>query len=100
MGTKILGEYPMLDVVDIVKRWCAKNYYGDAAVTLKIDGCVTTEFLSFYADSMDFEWDSDWWEGSKNIELLGFRILRDLRFYGYPDSCNEDDDGENTDAPQ
>ena len=83
IGIKIEGD-PYKEVADIVEKWCQQNYYSSALVTLSIDGRKTTELLSFNGYLMEFEWDNDWWEGENEIALLGFEMLDNVYFYGYP----------------
>lgn|GEM_PF-6769557 len=83
IGIKIEGD-PYKEVADIVDKWCQQNYYSSALVTLSIDGRKTTELLSLNGYLMEFEWDNDWWEGEKDIVLLGFEMLDNIQFYGYP----------------
>lgn len=81
---KISGDDPYTEVGNIISGWCATHYHGDALVTLSIDGRVTTEYLEFNGNTMDFTWANDWWEGEEHIELIGFRMLGDVMFFGPP----------------
>ncbi len=82
----ITSNDPYTEVGNIVEDWCETHYYGDALVTLFIDGRVTTEYLEFNGDTMQFTWANDWWEGEKDIELIGFRMLGDIMFFGPPNN--------------
>ena len=95
IGIKVKGQDPYTEVSSIVNDWCMMNYYGSAFVTLSLDGRVTTEYLypSFNGNNMEFEWDMDWWEGERNVVLLGFRMRSDVMFYGYPNSEDGDEHG-------
>jgi len=84
IGIRVEGKDPYTEVADIIDGWCKKNYYSSALVTLLIDGRVTTEYLSFNGNDMNFEWETDWWEGEKEVVLIGFRMIDDVAFYGYP----------------
>ena len=93
MLLKCEGDNPYTEIANIIDDWCEKNYYGSALVTLSLDGNVTTEYLSFNGNDMKFEWDSDWWEGERNVVLLGFRMMADVVFYGYPNSKEAESHG-------
>lgn len=55
------------------------NYQPYAIIVfLKIDDCIMQELLM--TDPMgDYVWDMDWWEGEREIELLGFTVLDDMK---------------------
>lgn len=86
IGIKVEEKDPYTEVAKIVDDWCRKNYYGSAFVTLSLDGRVTTEYLSFNGNNMEFEWDTDWREGERDVVLIGFRMRDNVAFYGYPNS--------------
>lgn len=88
MPIKITGDDPYEEVAKIVERWCEKHYYNSALVTLSIDGVETTEYLEFDGSEMTFIWENDWWEGEKEVQLLGFRMLQDLKLYGFPNDAD------------
>lgn len=83
IGIKVQGDNPYTEIANIIDDWCKKNYYESAFVTLSLNGRVTTEYLSFNGN---FEWDMDWWEGERDVVLIGFRMRHDAVFYGYPNS--------------
>lgn len=93
IGIRVEGKDPYTEVANIVEDWCRRNYYGSAFVTLSVGGCVTTEYLSFNGNTMEFEWDMDWWEGEKDVVLIGFRMRADVAFYGYPSGEGGVNDG-------
>lgn len=80
---------PYDSVIFIIDTWCKENYYSSFLVTLKIDGKLTTEYL--YFDTGDpnnpdphWVWETDWWEGEKDVMLVGFANPRDIFIYGSP----------------
>lgn len=85
MPIKITSDDPYEEVAKIIEGWCEKHYYGSALVTLSVDGIETTEYLDFNGNEMTFIWENDWWEGEKDVYLLGFQMLEDLRFVGFPE---------------
>ncbi len=81
---KISGN-PYNEIVRIILAWCELNCYCDFAVTISSDGRIITEFLELAGFSgIEFIWKNDWWEGEKEIYLLGFMPFDDLRIYGIP----------------
>ena len=93
IGIKVQGHNPYAEIANIIDDWCKKNYYESAFVTLSLNGRVITEYLSFNGNSVtgEFEWDMDWWEGERDVILLGFRMRSDAVFYGYPNSKENDE---------
>lgn len=85
MPIKITSDDPYEEVAKIIEGWCEMHYYGSAIVTLSIDRLETTEYLEFNGSEMTFIWENDWWEGEKDVYLLGFQMLKDLRFVGFPE---------------
>lgn len=59
------------------------GWYEDFLATISRDGEEITEIL-FYTSMGEFEWEIDWREGEKDIKLLGFRPISDLKYYGNP----------------
>ena len=70
-------------VLEPIEKWCREHYYGDFLVTISLDGFEITEFLEF--DPNGFIWENDWWEGQKDVKLLGFMPIDDIHIYGSPD---------------
>lgn len=79
-----MSETPYETVSRPIEEWCKENYYTDFLVTIQIDGRETTEVLGFNGDIVDFVWLSDWWEGEKNVKLLGFSPIDDISLHNYP----------------
>ena len=71
---------------DIIDKWAQKNGYTDMIVTLAVDGEVKTEYIApaFRKYGFQWEWEYDWWEGEKEVWLLGFRPLEMIHCFGYP----------------
>ena len=69
------------EVVDIIKE--KSPYYCDYLVSLDIGGDITSEILQFDAPTLDYIWQNDWWEGEKEVILLGFAPTRDIILHGY-----------------
>lgn len=88
-GTSFITPYD--PIVDIIEKWCHDNYYGGFIVTLRIDGELCVEYLFYETGDPDFPaphwvWESDWWEGQKDIELVGFIDIKSVYVSGTPDN--------------
>ena len=83
---KIESGNPYNEIADIVNSWCEKNHYDHFLVTIAVDGEETTEILEFDGGKAEFAWASDWWEGEKDVQLLGFQLIDNIRLYGFPPS--------------
>lgn len=81
---KIVSEDPYTEIANIIDEWCKKNFYDSFVVTISRDGQIITEYLEIDGNSIDFIWENDWWEGEKEIYLLGFMPMLQLRVYGAP----------------
>ena len=78
---KIEGNDPYTEIADgIIKKWCEKYGYTDFLVTILLNGVEFTEFLS--ASDFQFIWENDWWEGEKDVQLLGFVPIASINIYG------------------
>ena len=78
-------------IADAIKKWCQDNYYGNFIVTLRINGELCTEYLIYETGDPDrldphWVWECDWWEGQKDIELVGFLDINSVRVSGTPDN--------------
>ena len=85
MIAKIKSTDPYTEIADIIEEWCLKNYYDRFVVTLQINGETITEWLDWCIE-YGFIWDTDWWEGEKDVVLVGFRPLHQISFDGYPEA--------------
>lgn len=72
---------PYQEVANIVESAC--KYYADHLVTLMIDGRFTSQILLFDAEKGCFVWMNDWYEGEKEVSLIGFAPIEKLRLYGF-----------------
>lgn len=75
---------PYEEIADVISDWCETHGYEDFLVTIDLDGDLITEVLEFDGNKCEFVWSMDWWEGEKNVSLVGFRPIRDIKFYGPP----------------
>ena len=77
-------------VAEIVDAWCVKNGYDDMIVSLAVNGEIKTEYLICNLNIPGgWEWENDWWEGEKDVRLLGFRPISMIHVYGEPGKGNE-----------
>jgi len=77
-------------IVSPIIEWCEENYYTDFLVTIWVGDHEITEYLEFDFNTLDFIWQMDWWEGEKDVRLLGFTPLTDIHIHNYPTSTNAD----------
>lgn len=77
---------PYTEIANYIESWCLSDHgwCEDCLVTISRDNEEITEIL-FYTSMGEFEWEMDWWEGEKDIKLLGFRPISDLKCYGLPE---------------
>lgn len=74
---------PYKAIIDIIKQVYRSNAYDDYLVTIVLDGILTTEPL-YYIDKINtFIWENDWYEGQKNISILGFAKISDICINNY-----------------
>lgn len=79
-----MNETPYETILRPIEEWCEKNGYFDFLVTILLDGNETTQVLEFDGNVADFVWLNDWWEGEKDVKLLGFSPIGDIRLHNYP----------------
>lgn len=79
---KIESKDPYTEIANIIDKWCKKNFYDSFVVTISRDGQIITEYLELDGMSLDFIWENDWYEGEKDIVLIGFMPMQQLRVYG------------------
>ena len=82
---------PYDTIADVIEKWCQDNYYGNFIVTLRINGELCTEYLIYETGDPDrlgphWVWECDWWEGQKDIELVGFLDISSVHVSGTPDN--------------
>jgi hypothetical protein len=73
---------PYTEIANIIEEWCKKNFYDSFVVTISRDGQIITEYLELDGMSLDFIWENDWYDGEKDISLIGFMPMLQLRVYG------------------
>jgi len=79
------------DVIeDVIDTWCQEHYYSNFLVTLSIEGTLCVEYLYFEMGDPNwpdphFVWENDWWEGQKDIKLIGFIDVGSVYVSGTPD---------------
>ena len=79
-----MNNRPYETICEPIVAWCEKNYYTDFIVTIWINDHEQTEFLEFDATGPGLlVWKSDWWEGEKDVRLLGFAPLSEISIHNY-----------------
>ena len=69
-------------VLDIVIE--NTEYNTDYLVTLLLDGEEETVLL-LYDGAIDlYEWEYDWYEGQKEVKVLGFMPISKIKIHNYP----------------
>ena len=78
------NKTPYDTIAEPIVKWCEENYYTDFIVTISIDDGEITEILE--VDPLEDEciWVNDWWEGQKDVKLLGFVPISDIHVHGIP----------------
>lgn len=76
---------PYTSIGEKIESWCNENFYDDFIVTILIDGdpCTTLYRYDYHSDS--FYWEDDWYEGQKEVSLLGFTPISMCIIIGYPE---------------
>ena len=82
---------PYDTIADVIEKWCQDNYYSNFIVTLRIDGELCVEYLIYETGDPNrpdpyLVWESDWWEGQKDVELVGFIDISSVYVSGTPDN--------------
>jgi hypothetical protein len=75
---------PYSEIADLIEKWCEEHYYTDFLVTISINGEPVTEVLEFDGNNVSFVWLHDWWEGEKDVHMLGFYPIGDIKLAGLP----------------
>lgn len=79
----ITSSDPYKEALEIIEAWARKNFYDQFVATLLLDGELETELVVL--DQMGYLiWDNDWWEGQKDIRLLGFCPVHNMYYLGEP----------------
>lgn len=66
------GKHELFDLLE------HQEVYEDYIVCIEIDGSTTNQILSYDGNEGCFVWESDWWEGEKNVFLIGFKAVDDI----------------------
>lgn len=70
---KIVSNDPTDTISDILEYDCnARGYYSNYIVRIKADEYEHTVYVEFNGMDVRWEWAYDWWEGEKDVWLLGF----------------------------
>ena len=86
-----ISKTPYDIIADEIEKWCQEHYYGSFLVTLRINGELCVEYLIYETGDPNWPdphliWESDWWEGQKDVELVGFIDISSVRVSGTPDN--------------
>lgn len=67
-------------VTAVIEQFAMRNGYESFVVRLSLDGYETNELLILDGNySCQFEWNNDWWEGQKDVYLIGYVPLSEIR---------------------
>lgn len=80
---ELISKDPYTEAAEIIEQWAKKNYYDDFVVTLRLEGEIVTTLLCM-DEAANMEWANDWWEGQKEVRMIGFVPLSDLLCIGEP----------------
>ena len=69
------------EILDLIDEYCQRNGYEDMLVTLQADGDVLTVVLEFDGNNMTWCWSWDWYEGQRQVDLLGYVPLQHVRVF-------------------
>lgn len=83
------GTTPYEEIAEVVENWAKDNFYTDFIVAIRADGEELTEIL--VGDNGELVWLNDWWEGQKDVKLLGFRPINMISVRGAPETVTEGD---------
>ena len=76
----------MNNIIEKIIEWCRNNYYDNFIVSIKINELIISEYLEYDGDNDLFIWEHDWYEGEKDVELVGFIPINNLIVYNDPDN--------------
>lgn len=77
---------PYDEIGGIIESACEHGEYpySTFAVTVLVDGRESTEIMYFDFERCVFVWDIDWWEGERDVQLLGYCPIDEIHIYGTP----------------
>ena len=89
---KITGN-PYEEICNIIEEWChgesedGNGRWEDFLVTVQLGSSPPeTHYLELeITDDVGFVWSTDWWEGEKDVRLVGFMPLSRVEFSTDPD---------------
>lgn len=91
---KLPCENAYAEAEAIVEAWCKEHIVDTMLVSLLIGDRARTVVLEPVNGPDRWEWEYDWWEGEKDVLLLGFRPAGDVQFYDYPGApCRVETEG-------
>ena len=82
-----MTDNPYNKIGSVVEQWCKEHVYAQMLVTISLGygwelPHKETHLLDFDAETGELVWDSDWWEGQRYVELVGFTPLYKVRLKG------------------
>lgn len=86
----MMWQSPYDTIGDEIVNWIDNTegaVYGEYVVTISMipswggDRYEITELFFFDYDNCRWVWESDWWEGEKDVRLEGFLPLRDIKIH-------------------
>ena len=70
---------PYQEVIDILTVWSMNHHFEDMIVRISLNGEETNEILLCDGTfGCDYYFNNDWWEGEKDVYLVGFCPLYDI----------------------
>lgn len=76
-------KYPYDRIIEIILQVYRSDAYDDYLVTIKLDDIITTEILFYIDEIKTFVWENDWYEGQRNVSLLGFSKMSVITLTNY-----------------
>ena len=77
-----MADTPYDTIAEPIVAWCEEHGYTDILVTIWINDHEQTELLEFDLTVPGLlVWRSDWWEGEKDVRLLGFAPLSEIHIH-------------------
>ena len=84
---KIVSNDPTDVISDMIEDDCEeRGYYSNYIIRVKADEIEHTIYVEFNGAYGRWEWAYDWWEGEKDVWLLGFCPIDELEL---PDAILE-----------
>ncbi len=80
-------DNPYKTIGHVVEQWCLYNYYDNMIVSMLVNDSIKTEIL-IYEDG-ELIWLNDWWEGEREVALLGFRPVSMMKIDTFPENYTD-----------